>query len=97
METETTKYEAIALALVNADSPEVGEIISTFPPTTSPLLLSGFFAKLYVQYDQRFVYSAPRLEPITRRLSWDPDSPALHTFGNCEYDPRVGYPEEEPR
>ena len=90
-----TKYEAIALALVNPDPPHVGEIVRTFPPEGSPLLLDGFFSKLYAQYDRRFIYSAPRLESTTRRLIWDPESPALKEARILEYEPRTGYPEEE--
>ena len=58
--SEMTKYEAIALALVNPDPPHVGEIVRTFPPEGSPLLLDDFFSKLYAQYDQRFIYAAPK-------------------------------------
>jgi hypothetical protein len=92
--SETTKYEAVALALINPDPPQVGEICKTFPPDNSPLLLSSFFAKLYQQYDQRFIYAAPRLEPITRRVLWDPESPAFAGSRVLEYDVRVGYPED---
>jgi hypothetical protein len=89
--SETTKYEAIALALVVPDPPNVGELLETFPPGDSPLLLRDFFEKLYRQYDQRFVYAAPRLEPTTRRLAWSPESPALNGRHLLEYDPRVDH------
>jgi hypothetical protein len=87
--SETTRYEAIALALVNPDPPHVGETLKTFPPGDSPLLLDAFFEKLYRQYDQRFVYAAPRLEPVTRRLTWSPESPAFMETPVLEYDPRL--------
>jgi hypothetical protein len=89
--SETTRYEAIALALVNPDPPHVGETLTTFPPKDSPLLLGAFFEKLYRQYDQRFVYAAPRLEPVTRRLAWSPESPALMETRVLEYDPRLDH------
>ena len=92
--SETTKYEAVALTLVNPYPPQAGEIVKTFPPDDSPLLLDNFFAKLYAQYDLRFVYSASRLEPITRRLTWAPESPALHEDRILEYEPRIGSPEQ---
>lgn len=88
--SETTKYEAVALALVNPYPPQVGEIVDTFPPENSPLLFDDFFDKLYAQYDQRFIYAAPRLEPITRRLLWAPESPALNENRTLEYDARIG-------
>jgi hypothetical protein len=94
--SETTKYEAVALALVNPNAPHVGELVKTFPATGSPLSLKDFFSKLYAQYDQRFVYAAPRLEPITRRVAWDPGSPALGKGMVLEYEPRIGCPEEGP-
>jgi hypothetical protein len=92
----TTRYEAVALALVNPYPPQVGEIVKTFPPEGSPLSMSNFFEKLYRQYDQRFVYAAPRLETVTRRLTWDPDSPALAEERVLQYEPRIGYPEKDP-
>lgn len=86
---ETTKYEAVALAMVNPDPPSEGEIITTFPPTGSSLLLADFFQKLYAQYDQRFIYAAPALETTTRRLEWDPESPVLDDPRVVGYVPRL--------
>jgi hypothetical protein len=87
----TTRYEAIALALVNPDAPNSGELITTFPPASSPLLLSVFFEKLYQHYDQRFVYAAPGLRGVTQRLDWAADSPALLMGRTLEYAPRVDH------
>lgn len=86
----TTKYESIGLCLVNPDPPDTGELIATFPPPSSPLHFSTFFANLYKQYDLRFVYAAPSLESVTRRLEWDPESPALADPRVTGYQPRVG-------
>jgi hypothetical protein len=84
-----TRYESVALALVNATPPNVGELVLTFPEAGSPLAFSGFFKKLYHQYDQRFVYAAPGLDWATRRLEWDPDSPALQQMGRrFDYEAR---------
>jgi hypothetical protein len=93
--SETTKYETVALTLVNPDQPNVGEIVKTFPPERSPLLLGDFFGNLYRHYDLRFVYAAPRLEPITRRLAWDDESPALHEERLLDYGPRTQGREEK--
>jgi hypothetical protein len=96
LRADTTRYEAVGLALVNADLPQVGEIVKTFPPEDSPLSIKRFFEKLYGQYDQRFIYAAPRLESITRRLVWAPESPALNENRTLEYEARVDDSEQEP-
>ncbi len=88
---ETTKYEAVALALASPDEPTVGELVATFPAEDSPLLLADFFAKLYRQYDQRFVYAAPALRTTTRRLEWHPESPALSDPRTADYSVRVAH------
>ncbi|MCC6230285.1 MAG: hypothetical protein IT432_13805 [Phycisphaerales bacterium] len=87
---ETTKYEAVSLVLVKPDEPGRGAPLANFPPVSSPLSLSGFFAKLYRAYDLRFVYAAPKLEPVTSRWVWDESSPALADPRAKDYAPRVG-------
>lgn len=87
---ETTKYEAVSLVLVKPDEPNRGTAIPSFPPPDSPLALTGFFAKLYRAYDLRFVYAAPKLEPVTARSVWDDSSPALSDPRARDYTPRVG-------
>jgi len=86
---DLTKYEAVALALASPERSSLGEIVPTFPPPDSPLLIQGFFGKLYTQYDQRFIFAAPGLEPTTRRLEWDSDSPVLGDARISGYEPRV--------
>ena len=90
LRNETTKYEAVALALVIADGTEQGTLSTVFPPLGSPLALSGFFAKLYQAYDLRYVYAAPKLESVTSRMVWDETSPALRARAFSEYQPRIG-------
>jgi hypothetical protein len=87
--SDVTKYEAIALALVDPHPPSIGELVRTFPKADSPLLLDHFFEKLYAAYDERFVYAAPRLEKTTRRLEWDPNSPVVNDSRIEEIAPRV--------
>lgn len=87
--SEASKYEAVALALVDPDPPSAGEFTPAFPPKRSPLRLSDFFDRLYEQYDQRFVYSAPALETTTRRLEWDPESPVVGDSRIVHYAPRL--------
>jgi hypothetical protein len=39
--------------------------------------------------NQRFIYAAPRLEPVTRRVVWDPQSPAFEGNMDLDYEPRI--------
>jgi len=88
---ETTKYEAIALALANTAKRSVGKLVTKFPPKGSPLALADFFDKLYRQYDQRFIYAAPALRTTTRRLEWDAESPVFEGAKIVDYVPRVAH------
>jgi hypothetical protein len=88
---DITRYEAIGLALVETEGDEVGGSVAGFPVDNSVLRVERFFDTLYAQHDERFVYGAPMLEPITRRLEWSPDSPALAEV-EADYPPRLGTP-----
>jgi hypothetical protein len=85
----TTKYEAVAIALVDTRPKQIGTLFPGFPQGKSLLEFSNFFDQLYRQYDSRFVYAAPLLAKKTRRLEWDPDSSALAEFRSPEYRPRL--------
>ena len=74
---ELSRYESVALALVSVHGSDAGKVHAKFPPSASRLRIEKFFQRLYLRYDERFVVSAPRLNWITRRLQWSPDSPAL--------------------
>ena len=87
---DATKYEAIALALVSADATAAGRVLKEFPENDSPLLLKDFFGKLHAQYDQRFVYAAPALESVTRRVEWDSGSPIVQDARTAGYTVRIG-------
>jgi hypothetical protein len=78
---DVSRYEAIGFAMVEMHGEAKSALMTTFPPPESPLKLSGFFKTLYARYDERFVVSAPDLSSITRRLEWDPASPALAIAG----------------
>lgn len=71
---DVSRYEAVCLALVDPDI-NAGQVLDTFPKTDSPLRLERFFEALYMRYDERYVYSAPELKSVTRRLEWSPASP----------------------
>jgi len=74
---DVSRYEAVALALVDSNSPTPGKILAHFPPQDSPLRIEQFFQALYLRYDERYVYAAPDLKRITRREEWSPASPVL--------------------
>jgi hypothetical protein len=87
---DPSRYGAVALLIAEAQPPRVGEVLTSFPATDSPLSFDRFFETLYEQYDQRFVFAAPSLERKTRRLEWAPDSPALTGRRVTGYAARLG-------
>lgn len=88
---DMTRYESIGLGLIEAEQSRLGEIVANYPELSSGLNIDGFFDRLYAQYDERFIYGAPKLETVTRRLEWSPDSPAL-TGIDPDYPVRLGTP-----
>ncbi len=74
---DISRYEAIGFGLVEMHGPRRNRLLDSFPEADSPLELGGFFDTLYARYDERFVVSAPDLARVTRRLEWDPASPAF--------------------
>ncbi|MDP2260093.1 MAG: hypothetical protein Q8J89_10300 [Caulobacter sp.] len=78
---DVSRYEAIGFGLVEMHGDTRSTLVEAFPPPSSPLKLSDFFATLYARYDERFVVSAPDLSSVTRRLEWDPTSPGLQLEG----------------
>jgi hypothetical protein len=54
--------------------------------------MDRFFSTLYARYDERFVFSAPVLGKVTRRLEWSPASPVFSLSGiaaTLDYDARL--------
>lgn len=88
---DLTRYESIGLALVEADAAHVGEPVIGYPDDQSLLKIDDFFERLYAQYDERFVYGAPSLAGVTRRLQWSPESAALSSV-DPDYSIRLGVP-----
>ena len=74
---DVSRYEAVALALASVKDERVGEILKSYPESKSPLRIEGFFDALYRRYDERYVYSAPALAALTRRVEWSHESAAL--------------------
>ncbi|MGA3308632.1 MAG: hypothetical protein ABSD08_08460 [Xanthobacteraceae bacterium] len=73
---EISRYEAMALTLIEPKGDQPGSIFPNFPPVESSLHLSRFFSTLYQRYEERFVFGAPLLADrgITTRFEWSPDS-----------------------
>jgi hypothetical protein len=91
-----SRYEAVALALVETTGATTGEVLAGFPPPDSPLQLEQFFQTLYLRYEERYLYGAPELKPVTQRLAWSPISPIFsHAesetsgFPALDYAPRL--------
>jgi hypothetical protein len=93
---DITRYEAVAVGLVEPLPPDTGKLRDDFPTLDSPLNVTRFFDTLYATYDLRFPYVAAAVSAF-KRLEWDAGSPALKaisTKGRYEavlgYAPRVG-------
>ena len=84
---DITCYESPAVALV---SPGALSILDAWPEGDSPLRIEKFFERLYREYDQRYVFVAPKLERRTARAVWHPDSPALAEPLAREFTARSG-------
>ena len=69
-----SKYEAVALSLLETTGPNIGDLLHTYPPEASPLRFECFFETLYRRYDERYVFAAPILRNVTHRIAWDADS-----------------------
>ena len=91
MRNDASRYEAIAMALVEVSSDDMGELTPDFPPDDSPIQFDRFFNTMYRRYDERYVVSAPSLARKTRRSEWAPDSPAFEAppFHTLDYDLRI--------
>lgn len=85
---DVSRYEAIALAMVEMESSAIGALLADYPEADSELRLERFFETLLLRYDERFVTSAPDLANSTRRLSWHPDSPAFQEI-QLDYEARI--------
>ena len=88
---DVSRYEAVTLAMVEADGQYSGAISATFPPADSLLRFEQFFKTLYLRYDERYVYSAPDLKTVTRRMEWSQDSSIFEAelYKTLDYEIRV--------
>ena len=88
---DSSRYEAIAMALVEMSPDNPGELTPGFPPGDSTVHFDRFFGTMYRRYDERYVVSAPLLAERTRRQEWSRDSPAFDSppFRLLDYDIRI--------
>ena len=93
---DVSRYEAVSLALVKSGTADSGSVLAEFPPPDSPTRIEQFFQTLYLRYDERFVYGAPELKSLTRRVEWAPRSPLFDpstsesaSYPRLDYVPRV--------
>jgi hypothetical protein len=78
---DVSQYEAVALSLVDMRPAFLlGQAFAPYPAGDSPLRLDQFFSTLALRYDERFVYSAPDLANVTRRIAWAPASTAFQAM-----------------
>jgi hypothetical protein len=93
---DVSRYEAVALALVDPAGAVPGQVLESYPRTESALRAERFFDTLYLRYDERYVYSAPELKSVTRRREWSPASPIFDSalasslpVAAVDYVPRI--------
>lgn len=93
---DVSRYEAVTLALIEPNGDRSGDTLVDFPPRDSPLRLEQFFSTLYLRYEERYLFGAPDLKSVTRRLEWEPSSPAFvsdgadgNNFPTLDYEVRL--------
>ncbi len=86
---DVTRYESVALALVDPSAGDGARIFSEWPRAGSALRLEGFFEMLYREYDLRYVFAAPKMASTTTRAVWHEDSPALREPLAAQFSPRL--------
>ncbi|MBC8356827.1 MAG: hypothetical protein H8E66_33045 [Planctomycetes bacterium] len=91
---DVSRYEAVALAMVDASPDSRGHILQSFPTRDSPIRFEQFFDAIYRIYDLRYVYTAPALRRTTARSSWSEDSPASSASGADAFNFRFAPPSD---
>jgi len=76
-----TRYEAVALVLVENSQSVAGEVCHEFPPSDMSLRLESFFRRLFEVYDLRFPLRADHIATV-KRVSWRKTSPAIREIEN---------------
>ena len=87
---EISRYEAMAIALIEPKGDIAGDVFPGYPQPGSRLYYKNFFQTLYQRYEERFVYGAPLLAErgVTKRYIWAEQSPAIRDR-KLDFDPRT--------
>lgn len=89
---DVSRYEAVAIAMIEPTGENAGSVLGDFPAEDSPLRIDRFFQTLYLRYDERYVFGAPDLQATTRRKAWTmPRQLSLDPsqYPDIDYEPRV--------
>jgi len=89
-----TRYEAVALVIVESADGSPGGVFDGFPSAGSPLHARRFFSTLYDTYDLRYPYMATTMR-IARRAAWEEGSPAFAAVRarlGPGFEAALGYP-----
>jgi hypothetical protein len=89
LRNDLSRYEAIAMLVVEGSDRGLGNVLADAPEPDSPLRFETFFNALYRAYDLRYTLGAPDLRSITRRLEWAADSPALSKISCDDFEVRL--------
>lgn len=73
---DLTRYESVALLMIESALGSEGQVFEAYPPADSPLQVDRFFRSLYDTYDLRFPFIASNVRSA-ERVVWDSASPAL--------------------
>jgi hypothetical protein len=88
-----TRYEAVAVLLVESGAENAGAIFAGYPPPGSPLQPAHFFRTLYSTYDLRYPYVGATVKRA-ERTAWDERSPAFEAIREAtgvELEEALGY------
>ena len=88
---DVSRYEAIALGLVESNAGPAGTILASIPDPESSLRLERLFKAIYERYEERYVYAAPTLQGVTARLQSAETSPLFHDPAHQSLLLRLGY------
>ncbi len=93
---DVSRYEAVSLAMTEPQGATAGDLLHNFPPLDSPLRIEKFFQTMYLRYEERYLFGAPDLKSVTKRLEWADGSPALQSaalgdepFPSLDYEVRL--------
>lgn len=88
---DLTRYEAVAIALVEMSPVRLGQVIENFPRAEPALHPSAFLPSLLTIYDLRYPYFAASVGSLERHV-WSPESPVFEAMGDeATWETRFGF------